>query len=341
MQQMDSKQLEEIRKREERMAKHDKRQQKAIIQNKTEINDLVETVNSILAEYKITERITKKHIRFYADFIGNITLPINDKKLSEIIFDHYFPTPPQKTYYHFTSFEACRSIIDSGKIRLSNLLKRFNDGEFSEFYRDHNIDGYQAGGNVFGIDIGEKAVMSEIFFLSMTSSPFDFPGDKKWEDFGDSGRGLRISLELKAKHSDFREVYYSGNRSGNHIPLLKSLETTIQAKYHKPLSFSYISKIGAFYIRGAFKNEAEYRLLIKTTADDYSASHLKMTVTDKEENIGYIELPLMNDFAEIIITAVQPGYNCSEDHITELTDLIKTKKLNIKTEKKALEDYDM
>lgn len=330
--------MKAVQERLEAMNEYDQKTAEAYLKNRNEIGDLLLLVNGVLAKHRVTETIDDSHIRFYADFIGNIIPPINDKKLSHLIFDKYFPPPALTSYYHFTSFEAAISIISNKILRLSNLRKRFQDGEYSEFYSDHGMDGYKVGGSVLGIDCSEKSIMSEIFFLSFTSSGIDSAGQTKWKDFGDSGHGVRIEFEVFAKHNDFREVYYSLNRNANCIPLLKDLFVEIKEKYGKPFNFTYSSKTGAFYIKGRFENENEFRFIIKRTSADYNAYYLQPTITDPIERIGYIEIPFNSEFADFRIISVQPGYNCSRDDIDKLKQSVREHDAIIDVLDKALED---
>lgn len=330
--------MQQIKNDFERISAHNIRRKAADLQNANELDKLVELVNDTLAEFQIADRIDKTHIRFYGDFIGNILPPVLDKKLSHIIFEHSFPKPNLKQYYHFTNYNAALSILGSGKLRLSNLRRRFKDGEFEEFYSHHGITGYKSDRTTFGISYSEKDIMSEIFFLSLSGMAIDMAGDNKWELFGDSGAGCRLTIEVEPKHNDFREVYYSKGHT-KAILLVKVLSDRIEARYQKPFNFSYISKIGAFYIKGDFKNEDEYRFLIKTTSDEYGAAHLKPIVTDAQEKIAYLELALENEFATFKITEVQPGYDCSDEDIAELSKLIQKKKPAIKLLNRALKNY--
>lgn len=331
--------LKSVQEKLEKMAKYDRKTAIANLKNRNEIADLLNLVNDALARHRVADTISNTHIRFYADFIGNIIPPVKDKKLSHLIFDTYFPTPALQSYYHFTSFNAAKNIISTQKLRLSNLRKRFQDGEYSEFYSDHGMDGYKTGGTVLGIDCSEKSIMSEIFFLSLSSSGIDYAGQTKWTDFGEDGEGIRLEFEVIPKHNDFREVYYSLHKNQNCIPLLKDLFTEIKDKYGIPFNFTYSSKIGAFYIKGQFQNENEYRFLIKRTSDDYNAYYLEPTITDPVENIAYIEIPLISEFADFKIISVQPGYECSDDDIQEITQLIATTDPTIIVRPKALKDY--
>lgn len=67
----------------------------------------------------------------------------------------------------------------------------------------------------------------------------DMAGDNKWELFGDSGAGCRLTIEVEPKHNDFREVYYSKGHT-KAILLVKVLSDLIEARYQKPFNFSYI-----------------------------------------------------------------------------------------------------
>ncbi|MEI6816465.1 MAG: hypothetical protein WCL14_07625 [Bacteroidota bacterium] len=331
--------LKAVQEKLEKMNEYDRKTAEANLKNRNDIVELITLVNDKLTNHQVGDTVSNTHIRFYADFIGNILPPIKDKKLSHLIFDKYFPAPALQSYYHFTSFNAIKNIISTQQLRLSNLRKRFRDGEYSEFYADHGMDGYRIGGSVLGIDFSEKSIMSEIFFLSLTSSGIDYSGQTKWTDFGEDGYGVRIEFEVTPKHNDFREVYYSLHKNQNCIPLLKDLFVSIKDKYQKPFNFTYSSKIGAFYIKGAFQNENEFRFLIKRTSDDYNAYYLQPTITDAAENIAYIEIPLLSEFADFKIKSVQPGYNCSDDDIKELNDLVAANDTTIDILNKARKDY--
>ena len=196
-------------------------------------NELVEFINEILYQHNVRDRIKPEHIRFYADFIGNI-LGVNDKKLSKIIFDKYFPKPKRQTYYHYTSFKAASKIIESNILKLFNLNKRFDDEEFTKFYEEHGMEGYKEGGTVLGIDCSNKSIMSEIFYMSLTGCGNGSLYSTLWKDFGDNGEGVRLEFEIEPKTDDFREVYYSSHQDKENVPLLKQLFSDILNKYNKP-----------------------------------------------------------------------------------------------------------
>ena len=321
-----------------RMNEYDKKKLIADKKNETELQELVDFVNSIFAKYEITDRITTQHIRFNAEFIGNI-IKVDDKKLSQIIFDKYFPKPNRLSYYHYTSFEASKSIIENKKLRLSNLNKRFNDGEFSTFYDEHGMDGYKKGGVTLGVDFSEKAIMSKIYFISLTGSGYNLGDNNLWRDFGDDGNGVRLEFKVTPKTLDFREIFYSTPKVQNSLPMLKELFAEVKAKYGLPLNFTFASKIGSYYIKGNFQNENEFRFIIKTTADDYNAWNVPSVTVNVEKAIEYIEIEFQNNYADFELLTVQPGYNCSDTDIIEIESLITKSGLATTISPKALENY--
>lgn len=330
--------MESITDKLNRMNEYDKKKSIADHRNKTELQELVDFVNSIFAKYQISDRITNKHIRFNAEFIGNI-IKVDDKKLSQIIFDKYFPKPTRQSYYHYTSYEAFKSILENKKLRLSNLNKRFNNGEFSTFYDEHGMDGYKKGGVTLGIDYSERAIMSKIYFLSLTGSGYNFGDNSLWRDFGKDGDGVRLEFKVTPKTLDFREIFYSTPKVDNSLPMLKELFTEVKAKFGLPFNFTFSSKIGAYYIKGEFQNENEFRFIIKTTADDYNASGIQSVTVNEEQAIEYIEVDFLNDFADFELLTVQPGYNCSDDDIKEIESIIVKSGLSAILVAKALENY--
>jgi hypothetical protein len=315
---------------QEKMAKLEEHDRKKVIAeqlNRDELDGLVALVNSILAKHKVPRCITRDHIRFDAGYIGNI-LDIEDKLLSHLIYDHYFPRADRASYYHYTSWSAFKSIVQSKKIRLSNLNKRFTQGEFTTFYREHGMDGYRAKEAVMGIDTHDEAIMADIFFISLSGTGHSMRDDSLWNDFGDGGAGVRLEFTIDPQTTDFRRVFYATPREAQPLTLLKDLFAEVLAKYDMPFNFRYSSKIGAYYIRGRYQNEDEYRLVVKRTSDDYGAFHLEPVVTDSANNIAYIELDFQNAYAHFELKTVQPGFGCSDEDIAEIKEELRLSNVN-------------
>lgn len=277
----------------QRMEAYDERLKISNQKNTDEIDRLVELVNSILEKHGITDTINKKQIRFNADYIGNITW-IDDKKLSEL--------------------------IEKSEFWLFNLIQNFDAEEFRLFYREHNIDGYEQDEMTLGVPTGYRAIMSEIFALCLTTE--ENSSHILWDYFSENGTGLKLTFEVESKIPDFREVYYSNIHDHKPIELLKDLFVEIKNNFNYPFIFTYISKIGAYYIKGDFENEQEYRFLIKRTSDNYDAWRLQPITI--ENDISYIVLPFETEFAKFKLIKVEKGPNCDLFEFNKIIPLITT-----------------
>lgn len=116
----------------------------------------------------------------------------------------------------------------------------------------------------------------------------------------------KLSFEIESKIPDFREVYYSDKDNPKQIKFLADLFDTVRKEYDYPLNFTYISKIGAFYIHGKYSNEQEYRFLVKRDSDSYNAWDF-LPITFKND-ISYIVLPFSSRLAEFKLKKVTKGY---------------------------------
>jgi hypothetical protein len=300
-----------------RMNAYDQRQKIANEKNISEINKLVDLVNKILAKHGIADTINKNQIRFNADYVGNITW-VDDKKLSELIFEKIYPTPTRKTFSHYTKFDKGISVIDKSEFWLFNLLQNFDAEEFRLFYKEHGLDGYEQNTETFGIWTGYRPLMSEIFALCLTTEENSSP--TLWNYFSDNGTGLKLTFEIESKIPDFREVYYSNIHDPKPIELLKDLFTEIKNQFNYPFNFTYMSKIGAFYIKGVYENEQEFRFLIKRTSDNYNAWRLQPITF--QNDISYIVLPFETEFAEFKLIKVEKGPNCDTNEFDKIIPLI-------------------
>lgn len=312
--------MKQIAEKLARMNAYDERLKIANEKNTSEIDELVGLVNKIFAKHGITETINETQICFNADYIGNITW-IDDKKLSELIFEKIYPTPTRKTFSHYTKFDKGTSVIEKSEFWLFNLLQNFDAEEFRLFYREHGLDGYEENTETFGIWTGYRALMSEIFALCLTSEENSSP--TLWNYFSNDGTGLKLTFEIESKIPDFREVYYSNIDDPKPIELLKDLFTEIKNQFKYPFNFTYMSKIGAFYIKGVYENEQEYRFLIKRTSDNYNAWQLQPITF--QNDISYIVLPFDTEFAKFKLVKVEKGPNCDITEFEKIIPLINAK----------------
>jgi len=304
MDELTPEQINSIKDKIDSMLRYDEQQRIADLNNKQNLEELVDLVNEVFSRNNINETINKTQIKFYADFIGNIG-NIEDKKLSEIIFNAIYPTPSLDRYSHYTTFNGACSILKNKEFWIFNLIKNFDDDEFRLFYEEHNITGYRDLSDTFGIKTDYKSLMAEQFSLCLTSETNSSP--ELWNYFGYFGTGIKLTFEIDSKIPDFREVYYSDKNNPSQIKLLSDLTQTIEDKYQYVFNFTNISKIGAFYIHGKFNNEKEYRFLVKRTSDDYYAWDYEPIIF--KEDVSYIVLPFESRLASFKLKKVSKGPN--------------------------------
>jgi hypothetical protein len=203
---------------------------------------------------------------------------------------------------------------------LFNLLRNYSQQEYRLFYKEHNIDGYEQERNIWGVDVGYRSNMSQMFSLSLTSDQNE--SDQLWEDFAHNGTGVKLTFKVEPNSPDFRKVYYSNRNVPTQIPLLLDLFSEIQTVTGYPLNFTSISKIGAFYIRGIYSNEDEYRFLIKRDSASFGAWDIEPV--QWRDDITYIVLPFESRFGKFSLTKVQRGPNCRIEKFNELQGIIET-----------------
>lgn len=318
MDELTPEQIKSIKDKIDSMLRYDEQLRIAKQNNLEKLDELVSVVNTILKKNSINETIDKTQIKFYADYIGNIS-NIEDKKLSEIIFNAIYPKPLLDKYSHYTTFNGACSILKNKEFWIFNLIKNFDDEEFRLFYEQHNITGYRDLSETFGIKTDYRSLMAEQFSLCLTSENNASPS--LWNYFGYKGTGIKLTFEIDSHIPDFREVYYSNKNNPTQIKLISELSQTIADKYNYIFNFSNISKIGAFYIHGKFNNEKEYRFLVKRTSDDYNAWNFEPIIF--KDDITYIVLPFESRLASFKLKKVSKGPNVSDSDFAVIKQIIK------------------
>ncbi len=287
--------------------------------NKNHLNELVCLINSILKKHNINTPINNKQVKFFPTFIGNIF--IDDPTLSSIIFDSIYPRPSETLFSHYTNCDAGINIIGTKKIWLFSLEKNFDSNEFKQFYEDHGLVGYGNTRSILGCKSDNKAIMSEIFSFSMTSEQES--NDFLWNKFAETSRGLKLTFRVCDKADIFRKIYYSDNFNDSKIPLIKDLVSEIQRKYKLPFAFKYISSFGAFYIKGCYSYEDEYRVVIKGTSDRYNATMFKAKLNNLRKK--YIEVDFNNDLISFKLTKITKGRNITKEDSYKIDKIVKEK----------------
>jgi hypothetical protein len=282
------------------------------------LSELVSKFNEVLKHCNCPQ-ITSNHIRFFPQHIGNTGYCVEmDKLLSRIIYDHYYEPAESGRYYHYTSIEAFKSIVDARVIRLSSPLKRIKDAEYSHAYDIYRNLGLKT---LEDDPVGFRNVMSELFYISLVKAEdlTSHSAELLWERFGGNHTGVRLTLDIQSDHLDFRRVLYSQLDSNSGDDLVSRLSKVCEM-YELPLVFASISKFGAFYIRSSFSEENETRFLLKKGSDDYP---LNVEIIDDGE-IPHIELELdrLYDWGMFRLVEVQPGQQCCVSQVEDIAKSI-------------------
>lgn len=296
------------------------------------ISDAVKTINDIFKKFGIQYTVNCNDIEFSNSFLWNkpylvwdkeldINLVLRKPRLSEIIFNHYYPKPTSTTFYHFTTYRNFISIIKNKELWLFNLMKRFHQGEFRLFYKDHGLTGYETNTDDNGV-VMESSLMQQTFYTSFAKSSTIPLADEEnlWYSFGEGGLGVRLEFEItpKGTYTDFRNIFYKQDKNSSKDLLINELVSVVQTKYNRIFTLSGLSKIGGFYLQGDFDTENETRLLIKQSTDDYK---FDFAINNFNGDIKYIKLKLFdNPLVEIKIKSVQPGFHISDNRVEKVLD---------------------
>jgi len=293
----------------------------------------VEIINKRFEEQNISDKISAADILF-----GNQTIaesikelrkfdehvsPIFNQKISNIIFNHYYPEPTNKTFYHFTSLDNFKSILSNKEIWLFSLTKRFDDEEFRLFYVDHQMQGYQEIEN--GNKKMEDSIMEDTFYTSFSRANELSDEESLWNSFGEKGLGIRIEFDVKPKICDFRNVYYETENDSK--LLLQKINSSLKKELGgRVLLIPGLSKIGAFYIKGDFETETETRMIIKKVSDSYDFDFQEFPYN---KSVKYIKLKFDSRFASINILAVKIGEKIIDRQNIEKLIMEKSKEIKI------------
>jgi hypothetical protein len=271
------------------------------------ISDKISTADILFGNQTIAESI--KELRKFDDHFS----PIFNQKISNIIFNHYYPEPTNTTFYHFTTLDNFKSILSNSEIWLFSLTKRFDDEEFRLFYVDHQMEGYQETKN--GNRKMEVSIMEDTFYASFSRANELSDEESLWNSFGGKGTGVRVEFDIKPKICDFRNVYYETENDSK--LLLQKINSSLKKELNgKVLLIPGLSKIGAFYIKGDFETETETRLIIKKVSDSYDFDFQEFPY---EKSIKYIKLKFESRFASIKILSVKFGEKINRENVEKIT----------------------
>jgi len=242
--------------------------------------NLVADINELLRRYKVLGCISIDDL----SITDRSVTDSSQEKLSELIINSIWPSIRSATVYHYTHKECAVSIINSGIFRLSNIEKRYDEGEIVAFCETHKLNGY-LDKDTDGNPNYRKWLMPNIFYGSFTDTAISAEEEEYfWRVFAGS-EGARLKIQIEATNTNLRHIYYE-EKTGRPIPLLEEIRHCV--KKHTGLEFTLrgISRLCAFYLPGEdYAHEKELRALHKT----YEGWRVQ------PEGVGavsYIEIPL-------------------------------------------------
>lgn len=120
------------------------------ILNRDRLSEAVSVINSIFQDYNIMDRIAADDIEFTYHFLTNkhyvekneeeTVIVKKYRRLTQIIFNYYYPKALGSRFYHYTKLSALNGILKS-ELKLKPHITNANFDEFKTFYKDHNLIG--------------------------------------------------------------------------------------------------------------------------------------------------------------------------------------------------------
>jgi hypothetical protein len=223
--------------------------------------DVVRVINQILAVNGIQRSITGSDITITDRTVSDGVTP--EQALSNAIVEHLWPHVPEAEVFHYTTSEAAESIFASNTLRLTNIAKRYNEGEVRTFCESHRLNGY-LGADAKGEPQYRHLIMPNTYYASFTTTSLDEDEQRYfWQNFAPDG-GVRLRLRVIASNPDFRRIRYEAKR-GKPIPLLAELSAQLRSEFGREFVLSGISRLCSFYLSGAdYGREQECRMLYRT-----------------------------------------------------------------------------
>lgn len=245
-------------------------------------SDVVAAINEILAKHSVSQRITIDDVTITDRTVSDLVK--DEPRLSHGIVEHLWPSIQTEEVFHFTSVDAAESILNSGLFRLTNIGKRYHDGEVRTFCESHNLTGYLAL-DASGEPMYRHLIMPNTFYASFTRTTLDSSEQEYfWRTFAVGG-GVRIRMRIIASNPNFRRIRYEPLR-GRPVPLLAELSSRVRDEFERDFILAGISRLCSFYLPGEdYEQEQEYRMLYRSW-EGFGPQPVGSGPT------SYIELPL-------------------------------------------------
>lgn len=223
--------------------------------------NLVHDINTVLTQHEVDKTITLSDLTVTDKTVSDLVKP--NAPLSEAITNHLWPSISSEVVYHYTSMQAAEAILNSGIFRLTNIEKRYGEGEIETFCKTHDLSGYlDSTGN--GAPLYKRLLMPNTYYASFTGS--DLTPEREdylWRTFA-THDGVRLKLNITATNPNFRRIKYEA-KTNIPIPLIFDLVKIVRKNYGREFILKGISRLCSFYLSGHdYGIESELRMLHRT-----------------------------------------------------------------------------
>jgi len=234
-------------------------------------------------------------------------------KLTNLFLDNFFPLNPISEYHHFTDIDAFKNIIETKRLWLFSVEKRFSEDEFLPFYTAHSMDGYEKRTTING-ELYATELVKKAFYISFTNDKLQTSSEKEMWSYFAKNTGVRLVFEITNQIPDLRQVYYPHNATETNIPLLTKFIEIAKAR-NRYLLIDKIATIGFFYLPHNYCIENEYRLLIKKGSGEFFNF-----VFGLKNGYEYMELPFnqSNPLGEFNLKKIIFGMNTDRTKALEI-----------------------
>lgn len=222
---------------------------------------LVHDINTVLSQHGVDKTITLSDITVTDKTVSDLFKP--NAPLSEAITNHLWPSISSEVVYHYTSKQAAEAILNSGTFRLTNIEKRYGEGEIETFCKTHNLSGY-LDSTRNGAPRYKSLLMPNIYYASFTGSDLTpVREDYLWRTFA-THDGVRLKLKITATNPNFRRIKYEA-KANMPIPLISNLVNIVRQNHGREFILTGLSRLCSFYLSGHdYGIENELRMLHRT-----------------------------------------------------------------------------
>ncbi|WP_427500627.1 hypothetical protein ACQE3E_13110 [Methylomonas sp. MED-D] len=237
---------------------------------------LLVDINSILEKHSISPILLEDITVTDSTVSDNVK---QGERLSSSIINKIWPSVENATVFHYTSKDKAESILNSGKIRLYTILKRYTDNEISAFCEAHSLNGYLEK-DEHGQEKYKTLIMPNTFYSSFTTTTGTTEQEEYfWRNFA-AIDGVRLKIEVSASNPDFRRIVYP-RKDGEPLALLSELTTIIREKYKREFILTGISPLCAFFLLKNTKLSLSLECYIDTGVMDQSQKAMETSTLSK------------------------------------------------------------